>query len=247
MAGVDRSRWTLALLRAAVSWLAGLSVSGVRRVARRLGVTYRRGQEQLHSPDPAYDAKLAAVLAARAEAAASGGAVAFVYQDELTYYRRPEPGLTYARVGGPGPPAAQGHGTNTTRRVVGALDAGTGRLFCWQRSKAGVDTLRLYFRALAARYPGARTVYVAVDNWPVHFNARLLAALPPAVRLLRLPTYAPWTNPIEKAWRKLKADVLRQHEFAADWPGLQAAVQRWLDAEDRPNPELLRYVGLNPK
>ena len=236
----------MATILSAVVWLGALSLSGASRVLGRLGVRYRKGQAHLHSPDPDYDAKLTKLHDALAEAAASEGKVAFVYQDELTYYRRPEPSLTYAVVGGPGPYAQQGHGSNKRRRVVGALDALTGRLFCWQRSSAGVDVLVRYFRELAERYPQAEVVYVALDNWPVHANAALLAALPATVRLLYLPTYAPWTNPIEKAWRKLKQEVLRQHEFAEDWPGLQAAVQRWLDREDRGNPELLRYVGLAP-
>src|SRR5436190_1267401 len=69
-AGVPRSRWTLALLATALLWLAGLTLSGRWRLLRRLGVVYRRGQEHLHSPDPDYRRKLAAVRRARREAAA---------------------------------------------------------------------------------------------------------------------------------------------------------------------------------
>jgi transposase len=65
------------------------------------------------------------------------------------------------------------------------------------------------------------------------------------VRLLRLPTYAPWTNPIEKVWRKLKQEVLHQHDFGDDWAGLQQAVQGWL-AWAAPA-DLLRYTGLRPR
>jgi transposase len=77
-AGVDRSRWSLAALLATALWLRGLSLSGLSRLLSRLGVRYRRGQEHLHSPDPEYDAKMAAVASARAEAAARPGAVVFV-------------------------------------------------------------------------------------------------------------------------------------------------------------------------
>jgi transposase len=246
-AGPPRSRWTLAALRRAVVWLGAVSLGGACKLLRRLGLRYRRGREHVHSPDPDYDAKLAAVAAARAEAAASGGRVAFLYEDELTYYRKPTVGRAYAPAGGPGPPAEQGLGKNRKRRLIGALDAATGRLFCWQRSDARRAVLARYYRALAAAYPGAETIYVAQDNWPVHFHPDVLAALPPRVVLLRLPTYAPWTNPIEKAWRKLKQEVLHMHPFADDWAGLQAAVQRWLDRHDRACPDLLRYVGLHPE
>src|SRR5438874_1397098 len=82
-----RARRTLALLTAAVVWLAALSPSGAHRLLGRLGIVYRRGQEHLHSPGPAYGAKLAAVRRARAEARRSGGRAVLVYLDEFTYYR----------------------------------------------------------------------------------------------------------------------------------------------------------------
>ena len=66
------------------------------------------------------------------------------------------------------------------------------------------------------------------------------------VELLWLPTYAPWTNPIEKVWRKLYQEVLHQHRLVAEWPKLIARVTRWLAAYARGSMELLHYVGLNP-
>ena len=105
VAGVDRSRWTLAALLTAILWLGGLSKSGLSRLLGRLGVRYRRGQEHVHSPDPEYDAKMAAVAAARAEAAARPGAVVFVYQDEFTTHRRPSVARAWQEEGGPGRPS----------------------------------------------------------------------------------------------------------------------------------------------
>jgi transposase len=226
-----------------VLWLAPLSPSGVHRLLARLGVVYRRGQEHLHSPDPDYAAKRAAVRRARAEARLSGGKAVLVYLDEFTYYRRPSAARCYAPAGGPGPPAEQGHGRNRKRRVVGALDALTGRLTCWQGGKAGVAELVAFYRRLAQAYPEAAVIYVAQDNWPVHFLPGVTEAVAGTpIRLLRLPTYAPWTNPVEKVWRKLRQEVLHQHDFADDWAGLQAEVAGWL-ARAAPA-DLLRYTGL---
>lgn len=248
LSGLSLSRWTLAALATAVAWLSGLSLGGVHHVLRRCRVCYRRGRRHVHSPDPDYDAKVAAVAAARAEAQARPGQVVFLYQDELTYYRRPSVAQAYAPAGDPGPAARQGHGSNTKRRVIGSLDAQTGRLFVWQRSRADVDTLIRYYQELEGAYPDAAVIYLAQDNWPVHFHERVLAALATSrIRLLRLPTYAPWTNPIEKAWRWLYQDVLHQHDFADRWEDLQQAVSAWLAKWDQPSPELLRYVGLAPK
>ncbi len=243
--GLGRSRWTLALLRDHVPWLAGRSRGGISRLVRRLGLRYRRGRAHLHSPDPDYPAKLAAVAAAGAAAAADPGRVVLLYQDELTYYRRPSLDRAWSARGGPGPPAEQGHGVNTKRRVVGCLDVRDGRLFAWQRERADVATLVRYYKALGEAYPQAEVIYVAQDNWPVHFHPAVAAAAAQArVRLLRLPTYAPWTNPIEKVWRRLKQEVLHMHPYADGWETLKAAVTAWLERWAGPSPELLRYVGL---
>lgn len=228
-------------------WLNALSLSGTHRLLHRLEVRYRRGQERFHSPDPDYDAKLAAVAQARAEAARRPGRVVFLYQDEFTYYRRPSVARAWYPKGGPGRPARLGHKVNTARRVLGTLEASTGRLFCWQRAHADRATLIRYYRAVEAAYPEAEMIYLAQDNWPVHFHPDVRAALARSkVRLMRLPTYAPWTNPIEKVWRRLKQELLHQHDFEDDWVGLQAAVTAWLDKWTGGSTDLLRYVGLCP-
>jgi len=247
-AGLDRARWSLAALLAAVLWLGGVTPSGLSQLLARLGVRYRRGQEHLHSPDPEYQAKMAAVAAARAEAAGRPGAVIFTYQDEFTACRRPSVARAWHEAGGPGRPAELGYKSNTERRLIAALDAVDGRVFCWQRAHADVDTLVRFYRALAEAYPAAERIYVAQDNWPVHLHERVLRELEGTkVKLLRLPTYAPWTNPIEKLWRRLKQEVLHQHDFGDDWDGLKAAVTAWLQNWSGPSPGLLRYVGLCPE
>lgn len=72
------------------------------------------------------------------------------------------------------------------------------------------------------------------------------AGRPLPIQLLFLPTYAPWTNPVEKLWRWLEQEVLHLHPFGDDWEGLKAAVAAFLERFRGPSPELLRYVGLSP-
>jgi transposase len=52
--GVARTRWTLQLLAEKVPCLAGLHPSAVWHVLRRLGISYKRAEPWLHSPDPDY-------------------------------------------------------------------------------------------------------------------------------------------------------------------------------------------------
>jgi hypothetical protein len=118
---------------------------------------------------------------------------------------------------------------------------------------------------------------VIVDNWPVHFHPDLLVALQPQecpwpfprpanwptepsaaaarkwgglalpIRLVPLPTYASWLNPIEKLWRWLRQEVVHLHPWADDPPALRAAADAFL-ARFVPGAaacaDLLRYVGL---
>jgi transposase len=52
--GVARTRWTLQLLAEKVPCLAGLQPSAIWHVLRRLGISYKRAEPWLHSPDPDY-------------------------------------------------------------------------------------------------------------------------------------------------------------------------------------------------
>jgi hypothetical protein len=228
-----------------VSCLGNYSLAGLCKLLRRLGLRYKRGRVGLHSPDPAYAGKCATLAWARQLARCQPQRFVLLYLDELTYYRRPSLDRAYAPRGAHAQAAAQGYRSNHKRRLVGALDSQSGRVFSQHSSRCGVRELTTFLKHLHAAYPAAQQIFVALDNWPVHLHPQLQAAVANTrLRLLFLPTYAPWTNPIEKVWRKLKQEVLHLHDFADDWLGLQRAVQLWLDALTAPSPDLLRYVGL---
>ena len=267
--GQDQTRWTLAGLRAVVPSFAGASRSGIWRVLKAAGLRYKRGRDHLHSPDPRYQEKVAHLRRIQARVAAQPDAAVLLYQDEVTSYRQPSLASGYAPRGRPEPRAARSLKGDATCRVVGALDAATGRVVARQQGKIGVPALIRFYRALADAYPGRR-IYLVQDNWPVHFHPDLLAALEPQtspfpvlrppswpaepgprakrlnlpIQLVQLPTYSPWANPIEKLWRWLKQDVLHLHRLADDLPALRSIVLDFLDRFAEPAPDLLRYVGL---
>jgi putative transposase len=168
-----------------------------------------------------------------------------LYQDELTYYRRPTLAQGYARRGSKGPVAAQGTGYNTYRRIAGCLNALTGQFTSWQRQKFDRRTFGRYLRAVAAAYPAAERIFVVLDNWTVHHHEEVAAALRGSrIHLVFLPTYSPWLNPTEKVWRKVYQERLHQHEYASAWGSLIASVAGWLEQYAGPSLELLRYTGL---
>lgn len=245
--GVARSRWWLVGIGQQVEWLRGKSVTTIWRCLRTLAIVYKRGRRAVHSPDEAYDDKLAEVARVHQQVRQAGQRWVLLYQDELTYYRRPSVAQGYAPRGADAPRAWQGWGSNTRRRVAALLDVMTGQVIARQSARCGRHELIALYRQAEAAYPHAERIFIAQDNWPVHLHPDIRAALSHTrFTLLFLPTYAPWTNPIEKLWRWLYQDVLHLHSWADDWLGLQTAVSSWLAQFAQGSLDLLHYVGLYP-
>lgn len=258
--GLARTRWWLDGVRQVIDWLHGCCLATVWQTLRRADLHYKRGRTHVHSPDPAYAAKVATIAYLRQRAHLAPQQVAFLYGDELTYHRRASVGSAYALAHHDAPYAEQGVGANTTRRIAACLDVATGQLFSRQCAHCTVAMLTAFLQQVDAAYPHIQRLYLAWDNWPVHFHPQLLADLAATtrIRLVRLPTYAPWTNPVEKVWRKLSQEVLHLHHGAAGltglapgtaaqtaWEALQREVQSWLEQWAHPAPDLLRYLGLH--
>lgn len=251
--GEARTRWTRAAIGRHVAWLAGYSPSGIGRALRALGVHWKRAREHVHSPDPAYAAKRAAIAASRATSRASGGRIVTLFQDEVTLHRQPSLASAWAARGREQPLAERSLRADAPTRIVGTLDAADGRVLVRRRGKLTVPALVGFYRAVAAAYPDATRIEIVLDNWSVHFHPDLLVALAPQetpfpfprppswpdapsaaavrawgglrlpIQLTPLPTYASWLNPIEKLWRRLRQEVVHLHPWADDLPALRAA------------------------
>jgi len=114
--------------------------------------------------------------------------------------------------------------------VVEALDASSGRVLVHQEGCIAGRVFAAFVRQLVAAYPDAQQVYLIWDTWPVHRCAELQAVLTqfPQLQVVALPTYAPWLNPIEKRWRKLRQDLTALHQLARDWKQCSCAPRRSL-------------------
>lgn len=66
------------------------------------------------------------------------------------------------------------------------------------------------------------------------------------IRILQLPTYASWANPIEKLWRWARQTVLHLHRLSDQWQTLKQSVRDFIYSFRRGSNKLLRYVGLSP-
>lgn len=228
-----------------LDWLNGTSVPGVSRLLKRLDFSRKQALAFIHSPDPEYASKVAAIAAARAEAHQHPSQVLVLYLDELTYYRRPTKSAAYAKCGKEQPRALEAPRANTQTRIVAVLNALTGQVTYLQRSKVGKEALVAFYAQLRAAYPQAEQLYVVQDNWPNHKLPEVLEAMRQhQITPLFLPTYASWLNPIEKLWRWLKQTVIHLHPFANDLEELRQRVRAFLNQFLSGSQDLLRYVGL---
>ena len=133
--------------------------------------------------------------------------------------------------------------------------------------------LHTFYTQICQRYPKAERIYLIQDNRAIHFHANLMAALLPQttvfakptppkwtgklskkigtlaklrIEIVQLPTYASWTNPIEKLWRWVRQSVIHLHRLSEDWQALQDEVLAFMEQFKGGSQPLLCYVGLLP-
>jgi transposase len=170
-----------------------------------------------------------------------------VYQDEGTFYRQPTQAWLWAGMGRQQPRMAYSHRANTRMRVVGYLDAVGGSVLVEDTSCVTAAWLARNVRKLSRHYSGAQHIYLVWDNWPVHNHPKVQAALAEdaRVRVLPLPTYAPWLNPIEKTWRWARQRVAHTHPWSDDFGIFKQQVRDEFARLAVGSLEHLRYVGLS--
>ena len=66
------------------------------------------------------------------------------------------------------------------------------------------------------------------------------------IKILQLPTYASWANPIEKLWRWVRQSVIHLHRLSDKWDRLKQRIRDFILSFRKGSNELLRYVGLLP-
>jgi hypothetical protein len=129
------------------------------------------------------------------------------------------------------------------------LDAASGQVLVRRRESFNVKEMYRFFYHIEQHYPQADIIYMALDNWPVHFHPSVkenLERIHSKIRLLPLPTYAPWTNPIEKFWLKLNREFMKHHPYGLDRQAFRDALDLWLDKHREESAALLHEVGLLP-
>jgi len=180
----------------------------------------------------------AALEAARAHPAA----LAVLFQDEASFYRQPTQAALWAGTGRRQPHLPWSHRKNILVRVAGTLDAVSGQTCFREAPRFTVDELLRFYRQVLAQYANRTMIYLVQDNWPVHFHGRVQAFLlqHPQLQVLRLPTYAPRLNPVEKTWKWVRQQFSHAHPYSDDFGEFREHLSTCL-TEMRAQPEVLRH------
>jgi hypothetical protein len=243
------------------------------QLLKRLKISWKHARAHIHSPDLQYRPKLADVRFWVLHYKVDLAQIVVVYEDEFSLYRRPSLSWDYEAQGHEQPLAEMGYKSNYVWRLAGALNVLTGQVTFLGCSHLDIAHMTRFYQQIVANYPSAEGIKMVQDNWPIHYHPDLLAALKeqdfpygvyrPAnwprepkvktphlrlpINILSLPTYAPWTNPIEKLWRFSYQEVLHLHRFEDDWSGLKEALHTFLEQFANGSTDLLRYVGLSDR
>lgn len=170
-----------------------------------------------------------------------------LFEDECTFYRQPTQAWLWAYLGRRQPRLSYSHRANTRMRVVGYLDATTGSVHAHDMSTVTVERLARSVCQVSGWYPEAQRIYLVWDNWPNHGHPKVAQALArqSRVRVLWLPTYAPWLNPADKVWRWTRQRVTHAHPWSDDFREYRAQIRAEFATLEAGSTELLRYTGLS--
>jgi DDE superfamily endonuclease len=183
---------------------------------------------------------------ALAHARAHPDRIVLLFEDEASLYRQPSQASLYCLRGRLQPKMPCACSANTVMRVAGFLNACSGAVHFWDGSKITAGKIAKCLKEISAAYSHCDKIYIVMDNWPVHFHPKVMKVLAaePRLEVLRLPTYAPWLNPIEKLWRLTRQRVVHAHTMSNDFNRFKQTVREFLAKPMEEPTQLLRYVGL---
>ncbi|EAS4972552.1 IS630 family transposase [Salmonella enterica] len=222
--GCLRSRWSTELLVLVINRLFDVTLhrSTLHRYLRQADMVWRRAAPTLKIKDPHYEEKRLVIDQALAQ---EQTAHPVFYQDEVDIDLNPKIGADWMPKGQQKRIATPGQ--NQKHYLAGALHSGTGRVHYVSGSSKSSDLFISLLETLRRTYRRAKTITLVADNYIIHKSRKVERWLEenPKFRLLFLPMYSPWLNPIERQWLSLHETITRNHQCRYMWQLLKQVAQ----------------------
>ncbi|MEK3489971.1 IS630 family transposase [Salmonella enterica subsp. enterica] len=219
-----RSRWSTELLALVINRLFDVTLhrSTLHRYLRQADMVWRRAAPTLKIKDPHYEEKRLVIDQALAQ---EQTAHPVFYQDEADIDLNPKTGADWMPKGQQKRIATPGQ--NQKHYLAGALHSGTGRVHYVSGSSKSSDLFISLLETLRRTYRRAKTITLVADNYIIHKSRKVERWLEenPKFRLLFLPMYSPWLNPIERLWLSLHETITRNHQCRYTWQLLKQVAQ----------------------
>ncbi len=219
-----RSRWSTELLALVINRLFDVTLhrSTLHRYLRQADMVWRRAAPTLKIKDPHYEEKRLVIDQALAQ---EQTAHPVFYQDEVDIDLNPKIGADWMPKGQQKRIATPGQ--NQKHYLAGALHSGTGRVHYVSGSSKSSDLFISLLETLRRTYRRAKTITLVADNYIIHKSRKVERRLgeKPKFRLLFLPMYSPWLNPIERLWLSLHETITRNHQCRYMWQLLKQVAQ----------------------
>ncbi|EED7964076.1 IS630 family transposase [Salmonella enterica subsp. enterica serovar Typhimurium] len=219
-----RSRWSTELLALVINRLFDVTLhrSTLHRYLRQADMVWRRAAPTLKVKDPHYEEKRLVIDQALAQ---EQTAHPVFYQDEVDIDLNPKIGADWMPKGQQKRIATPGQ--NQKHYLAGALHSGTGRVHYVSGSSKSSDLFISLLETLRRTYRRAKTITLVADNYIIHKSRKVERWLEenPKFRLLFLPMYSPWLNPIERLWLSLHETITRNHQCRYMWQLLKQVAQ----------------------
>ncbi|HCI4375982.1 TPA: IS630 family transposase [Klebsiella pneumoniae] len=219
-----RSRWSTELLALVVNRLFDVTLhrSTLHRYLRQADMVWRRAAPTLKIKDPHYEEKRLVIEQALAQEQTTHPVF---YQDEVDIDLNPKIGADWMPKGQQKRIATPGQ--NQKHYLAGALHSGTGRVHYVSGSSKSSDLFISLLERLRRTYRRAKTITLVADNYIIYKSRKVERWLEenPKFRLLFLPTYSPWLNPIERLWLSLHETITRNHQCRYMWQLLKQVAQ----------------------
>lgn len=219
-----RSRWSTELLTRIVNQLFDLKLhrSTLHRYLKQAGMVWRRAAPTLKIKDPHYEEKRLAIEQALSQEPTNHPVF---YQDEVDIDLNPKIGADWMPRGHQKRIATPGQ--NQKHYLAGALHSGTGRVHYVSGISKSSDLFINLLETLRRTYRRAKTITLVADNYIIHKSRKVERWLEKNTkfRLLFLPTYSPWLNPIELLWLSLHETITRNHQNRYMWQLLERVKQ----------------------